>query len=161
MTGKPHTNVPHTDALGDAPGSRIIATYSTYEEAQRAVDHLSDERFDVSAVKIVGQGLRSVEDVTGRMTKGRATLYGLGSGVWFGLFIGLLFGLFLPAAGWVSMVVTAIVIGGIFGAIFGFIGQLATGGQRDFTSVHSLRAEVYELTVRSDVASEAARLLSL
>lgn len=162
MTGI--SNVSHDDAPtqnAGGPGQEIIATYQTYEQAQRAVDRLSDEKFDVSAVKIVGQGLRSVENITGRMTKGRAALYGLGSGAWFGLFIGLLFGLFLPAAGWLSVVVTAVVIGGLFGAVFGFIGHLATGGRRDFTSVHSLRAEVYELKVRRDVAPEAARLLGL
>lgn len=154
------TTVPHTDAPVDTPRAEIIATYPTYEQASRAVDRLSDAKFDVSTVKIVGQGLRSVEDVTGRMTKGRATLYGLGSGAWFGLFIGLLFGLFLPAIGWLSVVLTAVVVGAIWGAIFGFIGHLATGGRRDFTSVHSLHAEVYELQVRSDLAPEAVRLLN-
>lgn len=161
MTGYSQTTVSSSDRPDYTPGMEIIAAYRSYAEAQRAVDRLSDEQFDVSAVKIVGQGLHSVEDVTGRLTKGRATLYGLGSGAWFGLFIGLLFGLFLPAAGWLSMVLTSLVVGGLFGAIFGFIGHLATGGQRDFTSVHSLRAEVYELRVRADAAVEAARLLKL
>ncbi|GAB95919.1 hypothetical protein BJY21_002467 [Kineosphaera limosa] len=157
----PTTNVPTTDAPTDGSNVVIITTYPTYEQAQRAVDRLSDEKFDVAAVKIVGQGLRSVEQVTGRMTKGRAALYGMGSGAWFGLFIGLLFGLFLPAAGWLSMILTAVLIGGVWGAIFGFFGHLATGGQRDFTSVRSLRAEFYELKVRSDLAADAARLLGI
>lgn len=35
--------------------------------------------------------------VRGRMTTGKATLFGTGSGVWLGLLIGLIFGLLTPA----------------------------------------------------------------
>jgi hypothetical protein len=65
------------------PGSRQrLGTYATYEEAQRVVDRLSDAGFPVPGVQIVGSGLRTVEQVTGRLTTGRAALLGAGAGAW-------------------------------------------------------------------------------
>jgi hypothetical protein len=43
---------------------RVIATYPDYAGAERAVDWLSDQRFAVEHVAIVGKGLRSVEQVS-------------------------------------------------------------------------------------------------
>jgi Heat induced stress protein YflT domain len=54
--------------------SRTTATlreFGSYEEAQQLVDRLSDAGFPVD-LRIVGTGLRTVEQVTGRLTKGRA-----------------------------------------------------------------------------------------
>src|SRR5215210_4945904 len=42
---------------GRAP-RRVIASYNSYAEAQRAVDYLSDERFPVERVSIVAEDLR-------------------------------------------------------------------------------------------------------
>ncbi len=41
-------------------------------------------RRESTILRIVGTGLRTVEEVTGRMTKGRAALFGAGTGAWFG-----------------------------------------------------------------------------
>jgi hypothetical protein len=49
-----------------------VASYDSYEQAQAAVDRLSDEQFPVENLDIVGSGLHSVERVTGRLTKARA-----------------------------------------------------------------------------------------
>ena len=63
------------------PPRRVIASYTRYEEAQRAVDYLSDEKFPVERVAIIGEGLQLVEQVTGRLTWGKAALNGvLGGG---------------------------------------------------------------------------------
>ena len=73
---------------------RAISSYSTYEEAERAVDRLADQGFAVRRSAIVGRGLRSVEQVTGRMTPGRAALTGAAEGGLIGLLFALLFGIF-------------------------------------------------------------------
>lgn len=138
----------------------IVGTYDDYLGAQSAVDLLSDAKFDVSAVQIVGHGLHSVEDVRGRMTKGRAALYGAGSGAWFGLLIGLLLGLFLPNPLWLNLIFGAIVLGAVWGTIFGFFGHLATGGRRDFTSIKAIEATRYDVVVSAGLADEARRLLA-
>jgi hypothetical protein len=49
---------------------QMIASYSDYTSAERAVDWLSDQGFAVERSAIVGSGLRSVEQVRGRMTGG-------------------------------------------------------------------------------------------
>ena len=43
---------------------RVIGSYGSYAEVQRAVDHLSDKGFPVERVSIVAEELRFVEQVT-------------------------------------------------------------------------------------------------
>ena len=70
---------------------RKLSSYDRYEDAQEAVDRLSDEGFAVKHVSIVWSRLRRVEYVTGRRTVATAALQGALTGLWFGLFIGLAF----------------------------------------------------------------------
>lgn len=144
-----------------APEPReVVATFPTYGQAQAAVDRLSDAKFDVSTLRIVGHDIRSVEYVTGRMTTGRAALAGLAGGAWWGLFLGILFGLFAPVWGWLQVLLFTIVVGAGFGAVFGVLGHLASGGRRDFTSVQGLEAERYDVTSTPETAGEATRRLA-
>ena len=149
----------HTTDIQSDVRYETIARFPEYAEAQAVVDQLSDREFDVSTIKIVGEGLRSEEFVTGRMTKGRAALAGLGSGAWFGLFIGILFGLFAPGFGLLSIILWSVVIGAIWGAIFGFVAHLATGGKRDFKSLKTMAAETYLVQVQASRANEAMSVL--
>jgi len=131
----------------------------TATEAQRAVDRLSDASFPVEEVEIVGRDLRFVERVTGRLTTGRATLAGAGTGAWWGLFIGLLVGLFTTDSEWLGLVLGGLAIGAVWGAVFGFVAQWATHGQRDFSSLRSLAAGRYDLMVSEKQAESAQQLL--
>lgn len=135
-----------------------VASYPDYASAQRAVDYLSDNRFPVEHTAIVGTGLRLVENVLGRLTTGRAALAGAAGGAWFGLFIGLLLGIF-SNANWFGVVLTGLIIGAAWGAIFGAIAHAMTRGQRDFTSRSSLQAEQYAVVVDADYAEQARQLL--
>ena len=137
-----------------------VAAYRSYIEAQNALDHLSDEGFPVQNVSIVGHGLTSVERVTGRMTKGRAALAGIATGAWVGLLLGVLLGVFTPGLV-LSMLLTSTFLGALWGAAIGFVAHWATHGRRDFTSLHGLSAERYDVVVRGEFAAEAARLLSV
>lgn len=141
------------------PGSRQrLGTYATYEEAQRVVDRLSDAGFPVPGVQIVGSGLRTVEQVTGRLTTGRAALLGAGAGAWWGLFVGLLLGLF--TIGFLGPVLVGLLVGAVFGALTGALGHAALGGKRDFTSVRGMAASEYEVLVAPDRLAEAERVLA-
>jgi heat induced stress protein YflT len=145
------------------PPRRVIASYTRYEEAQRAVDYLSDEKFPVERVAIIGEGLQLVEQVTGRLTWGKAALNGVLGGAITGLFLGWLLGLFNIIDPLVSSFVLALwglAFGVVIGAIMGVIGYAATGGRRDFTSVGTMRAQQYNIMVDAEVADEAQRLLS-
>jgi heat induced stress protein YflT len=67
-------NTPRLDPASMA--FNTVASYTSYEEAQAGVDRLSDERFPVENIEIVGSDLRLVEKVTGRLTRGRAAAAG-------------------------------------------------------------------------------------
>jgi hypothetical protein len=135
-----------------------VASYPDYPSAQRVVDHFSDNRFPVDRVTIIGTGLRMVEQVTGRMTIGRAALSGAGTGAWIGLLIGLLIGIF-AVNDWWWVILTALVLGIVWGVVFGAVAHAMTGGRRDFASVSGLQASDYAVTVEVEQANEARRLL--
>jgi hypothetical protein len=141
---------------------RAIATFSTYEEAERAVDHLSDHGFPVDRTAIVGRDLEYVEQVTGRMTYVRAGLAGALSGAVIGFLIGWLFGVF----DWYDPVVTSFWLaidglwfGALVGALMGLIVHALTGGRRDFSAIGAMRANRFDVAVEEPVADEACRLL--
>lgn len=136
-----------------------VARYDAYEEAQRAVDTLSDEHFPVEHIDIVGSDLRLVEHVTGRLTKGRAAAGGAASGAWFGLFIGLLVGLFTAGPVWFGLILGGLLFGALWGAVFGYVGHAATGGRRDFSSTRSLAASRYDVIARGGRVEEARGIL--
>jgi hypothetical protein len=136
-----------------------VVSFATYEEAQDAVDKLSDAQFAVEHLDIIGSDLRLVERVTGRLTKGRAAAAGAASGAWFGLFIGLLVGLFTSGPTWLGLIVGGLAIGAVWGATFGFVGHAATGGRRDFSSKRTLAATRYDIVARGGFAEQAREAL--
>jgi hypothetical protein len=139
---------------------RTIATYRNYRDAERAVDWLSDQGFAVEHVAIVGTGLRSVEQVMGRVTLGRAGLIGAAQGALIGLLFAVFFGLFFTGPEFFGLLVYAVVAGAIFGALFGALAHGVRGGERDFASTRTTEAERYEVQVDDTLADEAQRLLT-
>jgi hypothetical protein len=136
-----------------------VATYDSYPEAERAVDLLSDRGFPVERVAIVGTGLKSVEQVAGRLTVGRAALVGAGQGAMLGLLFGLLFGLFFEGPAFFGVVLYGLVAGAVFGTVLGALSQAAQGGRRDFASITGMRADHYEIQVDPEVADRARQML--
>ena len=149
------------NTITSAATTRLVtlARFNGYAGAQRLVDQLSDAKFPVDQLRIVGNGLRSVETVTGRLTKGRAALYGAGTGAWFGLFIALLFAIFTIGPAWWGVLLTTVAFGALFGALAGFIGHWASGGHRDFASIRSVEADEYEVQVDAGLHEEALRVV--
>jgi hypothetical protein len=141
------------------PTGLSVGTYDTYADAQRAVDHLSDEKFPVEHLAIVGTDLRQVERVTGRMTWAKAALGGLASGAWLGLFVGLLIGLFTDE-GWGQIILFSVLWGALFMLILAMVGYAATGGRRDFTSQNVTIAAHYEIFCQHQHAERARELLA-
>lgn len=141
---------------------RVIATYDSYSEAQRAVDYLSDEMFPVERVSIVAEDLRFVEQVTGRRGYGQATLQGAGSGAVIGILFGFFLGLFSlidPVFSAFLLALYGLIFGAILGAIIGLLGYALSGGRRDFSSVGGIEAGRYNVMADEEVADEASRLL--
>lgn len=142
-------------------GGVQVASYDSYERAQAAVDHLSDEKFPVENVTIIGSDLRQIEQVLGRMTTARAIGAGAAAGAWWGLFVGLLLGILsVDGAGWIGSVLTGLLIGLVFGALFGWMGYAATQGKRDFTSTSRIVAGRYDVMCNPAHAEQARELLA-
>jgi hypothetical protein len=137
-----------------------VARYDNYEDAQRAVDRLSDDGFPVEQLDIIGSELRLVERVTGRLTRARAAAAGALSGLWGGLLIGILLGLFTTGHAWLAMVAVGLGLGVLWGAIFGFAAHYATRGKRDFSSLRGLSAAHYDLVAREGGADRARAMLT-
>jgi hypothetical protein len=137
-------------------GGVQVGSYDSYERAQAAVDYLSDEKFAVENVTIIGTDLRMVETVTGRLTTGRAIAAGAAAGAWWGLFVGLLLGIFSSGGSqWIGTVLTGLLVGLVFGALFGWMGYAATRGRRDFTSTSKITAGRYDVLCNPAHAEEA------
>ena len=142
-------------------GGVQVGSYDSYEQAQAAVDYLSDEKFAVENVTIIGSDLRMIEKVTGRMTMGRAIAAGAAGGAWWGLFVGLLLGIFSDNGGaWAGAVLLGLAIGLAFGAAFGGMGYAATRGKRDFISTSKIVAGRYDVMCNPPQAEDARALLA-
>lgn len=136
-----------------------LGTFEKYEEAQKAVDYLSDHEFAVQNCMIVGTDLKQVERVTGRLTRERVIGAGALSGMWMGLFVGLIFSLFGQNNS-VLAVLSTVAFGALFGLVWALIGYAATKGRRDFTSVSQVVATRYEVLVEHKFAEQARTLLA-
>ncbi len=155
-----------TTAAAPLPGLFLeyplpLGVYDDYAQAQRVVDYLSDHEFAVSNLAIVGTELRSVERVTGRLTRGRVAAAGAVSGFWMGLFVGIAFALF-STEGQAGFLLTTPLLGAVFGLVWGQLGYTAItrGGTRDFSSVTQVVATKYEVLVEHKLAEAARALLA-
>lgn len=139
----------------------LLESYRSYDAVERAIDHLSDEGFPVEYLRVVGQGVTTVEHIEGRMTNGKAAVNGAGVGVWTGLLFGLLLSLFLPAPNMAAVLLAGAAFGAVWGGTLGFVAHWSTGGRRDFVSRKSIEATRYDLMVDSDFEDQARKKLAL
>jgi hypothetical protein len=136
-----------------------LGVYDDYAQAQKVVDHLSDQGFPVENCMIVGTELKQVERVTGRLTTGRVATGGLLSGAWLGLFVGLILSLFGDEDALLT-IASVTVYGALFGVIWALVGYAATRGQRDFSSVSRIVATRYEVLVEHKLLARGQELLA-
>ncbi|MGH3467038.1 MAG: general stress protein [Thermocrispum sp.] len=141
------------------PSGWPIGSYGTYEQAQRAVDHLADSEFPVADVTIVGVEPMLVERVAARLTWGRVLARGAASGAWLGLFVGLLLSMFSPAASF-GPILIGLFSGVAFGMVFAAVGYGSTRGRRDFISTSQLVAQRYDVLCLPRTAERGRELLT-
>lgn len=151
---------PGSPNLPTPPTGWPIGSYTTYEEAQRAVDYLAEQEFPVQEVTIVGVNLMLVERITGRLTWSRVLTGGAASGAWFGLFVGLLMGTFAAQGSWIGPVLAGLGIGVLFGMAMAAAGYASARGQRDFSSASQLVAGQYDVLSQPRYAEQGRDLLA-
>jgi hypothetical protein len=132
-----------------------------YDDAVAAVDALADARFPVEHVRIVGSGIRTVEQVTGRFGAANALGVGALNGGLIGLFFGLLFdwwGAVNAEVGWGWLALAGLVYGAVVGAAISLALHGLTRG-RDFASARTLDADRYEVILDGGDPALARQLL--
>ncbi|WP_323958996.1 ECF transporter S component [Arthrobacter sp. JZ12] len=140
------------------PKGEAIGRYSSYLDAQKAVDYLADSKFPVQQVSIIGNDLKTVERVTGRLSYPRVALASAATGAWFGLFVGFILTLFGGDSTYLP-ILSSMALGAVFWVLFGVIAYAFQRGKRDFTSTSQVIATSYDIIVDPSVAGEARRLL--
>ncbi|WAL64257.1 magnesium transporter [Amycolatopsis cynarae] len=153
------TNAPARPQLPTPPTGWPIGSYASYEEAQRAVDHLADNDFPVAEVTIVGVEPMLVERVAGKLSWGRVLGSAAVSGAWFGLFVGLLLSMFSAGAG-VLPILIGLLAGVGFSMVFAAASYGTTRGRRDFVSHSQLVARRYDVLTQPRSAERGRELLA-
>lgn len=145
--------------LPTLPDGWPVGSYDTYEEVQRAVDHLAGSEFPVQGVTIVGVEPMLVERVDARLTWRRVLAAGAVSGAWLGLFVGLLLSLFATGGG-VLPIAIGLVSGVGVGLASATVRYASTRGRRDFVSHSQLVARRYDVLCQPRTAERARDLLA-
>jgi hypothetical protein len=146
--------------LPSIPTGEVIASYETYVEAQQTVDVLARADFPVAQVSIVGNDLKSVEHITGRLSWGRVALSGAASGAWFGIFLAIALFIFNTGRADLSLEIAAVLLGAGFGMLFSLVSYALTRGRRDYTSQTAVLATSYAVVVDPDSANRARNVLA-
>lgn len=142
---------------------RTVASFIRYVDAEDAVEYLATHKFPVERTAIVGEDVRMIEQIVGRVSYGRAALHGAGSGAVPGILIGWLFGVFdwfHPVIASIALAFYGLLFGAVIGALLGVLFHALQHGRRDFVAVRAVLPSRYELMVDDEVADVAAQLLA-
>src|SRR5580765_3294068 len=143
---------PNHGSIFELEFPQSVGVYATYPEAQKAVDYLSDQKFEVRNLCVVGTDLKSVERVLGRRSWGSVLQQGVMSGLSTGVLIAVVMLLFVQVSSFLLLLVTALAIGIAVSLAFAAVSYALTGGKRDFTSVTQTIATKYEILCEHRVA---------
>jgi len=142
----------------------LVASFPTYDEAERAVDSLSDDGFEVERLTIVADQLQLVERVTGRRGYAREAVAGAANGAVIGATLGFILGLFSlvdPLISGLALAFYGALFGAALGVMFGVLSHWISAGRRDFSSVRSVEAGRYDVVADTvEHAEEAIRRLA-
>ena len=150
------------DGLGNMtiPRGPVLGRYSDYQDAQKVVDFLADNDFPVKNVSIIGNDLKLVERVSGKLTYPKVALQGAMQGAMMGLFFGLIMMLFSPqGVNIATVVLAALLIGAVMWMIFGIIQYALRRGKRDFASTRQVLPASWDVIVNPQVTGQAQALL--
>ena len=136
-----------------------VGIYNSYADAQKAVDYLADEKFEVQNLAIVGTDLKSVERVLGRRNWGTAVTQGMQSGISTGLLVALVLLIFTEPGSFLVLLAVSLAIGVALGIGFSAAAYAMSRGNRDFTSITQTVATKYEVLCEHKVAAQAREML--
>lgn len=145
-------------AQGRVEVGETVASFPTYEAAQKAVSSLIAGDVPAKEIAIVGQGLRSIEKVTGRLGYATAARQGAINGVLLGLLFSAFIVIGTPSVP-IQAFVGVIFVGIAIGMLLSIITYSLIRRRRDFASVMQVVADHYEVTVLPPSIQRARQLI--
>lgn len=137
---------------------QAVASFPTYEAAQRAVSALIAAEIPARDIAIVGFGLRSIEKVTGKLGYATAARSGAVNGLLIGLLFSAIFVLGQPAVQ-VQAFIGVMFVGIAIGMLFSIIIYTVVRRRRDFASVMQVVADRYDVSVAAQSVPRARQAL--
>lgn len=136
----------------------VIASTRDYEAAQKTVSKLIAGEVPARDIAIVGEGVRTVERVTGRLGYAAAARSGAINGVLIGLLLSaiMLFG--NPEAP-ITLFLGFLLVGVALGMIMSLITYAIVRRRRDFASVSQMIADHYEVRVQAASLAKARQVV--
>ena len=128
------------------PVGETVASVREYEAAQKTVSKLIAAEVPARDIAIVGQSVRTIERVTGRLGYAAAARSGAVNGVLIGLLLSAILVIGNPDAP-IQLFVGFVFIGVALGMILSLVTYAIVRRRRDFASVTQLAADHYEVTV--------------
>ncbi|HWU30093.1 MAG TPA: general stress protein, partial [Microbacterium sp.] len=136
----------------------MVASSRDYEVAQKTVSKLIAGEVPARDIAIVGQGVRTVERVTGRLGYAAAARSGAINGVLIGLVLSAVM-LFGNSNAPVSLFLGFILIGVALGMVMSLVTYSIIRRRRDFASMTQMLADHYEVRVQAASLAKARQVL--
>ncbi|KNY07483.1 general stress protein [Microbacterium sp. GCS4] len=136
----------------------IVASTRDYEGAQKTVSKLIAQEVPARDITIVGQSVRTVERITGRLGYAAAARSGAINGVLIGLFLAAILVIGNPEVP-IQMFVGFVFIGVALGMILSLVTYAIVRRRRDFASVTQFAADHYEVRVQAASLAKARQVL--
>ncbi len=135
-----------------------VASTRDYENAQKTVSKLIAGEVPARDIAIVGQSVRTVERVTGKLGYAAAARSGAINGVLIGLFLSAILVLGNPEVP-IQLFVGFVLIGVAVGMLLSLVTYAIVRRRRDFASVTQFAADHYEVTVQAASLAKARDVL--
>ncbi len=135
-----------------------VASMREYERAQKTVSQLIAGEVPARDIAIVGQGVRTIERVTGRLGYAAAARSGAINGLLIGLLLSAILVLGNPEAP-IQLFVAYLFIGVAIGMMLSLVTFAIVRRRRDFASVTQMAADHYEVTVLPASLAKARQVL--
>ncbi|MET0297042.1 MAG: general stress protein [Microbacterium sp.] len=137
---------------------QTVAEFPSYDRAQKAVSTLIAADVPARDIAIVGQGLRSIERVTGRLGYASAARSGAINGVLLGLLFSAVLVIGSPSVP-IQAFVGVLFVGIAIGMLLSIVTYSIVRRRRDYASVTQVVADHYEVTVAASSFARARQVL--